>query len=258
MSEETERMYNIHLYLLKKYSKIFNESIFCISMDNVDDIDTLNKVRKDIINAGYYSNVKILLRNNSIYREGKTFYDEIASKLSEMDGITFFAHSKGFSNVSGKTLWGYDISVEAVYKWVTFMYYMCLNDIDLIRNSLYGDNGICYGTFCMNSTKIKNRNNWFYGGSFFWVNTKKLHNYMYNNNIELPLLCDRTYAEQFLGNIINYDMDLIWTEGLKWHRVISNLYDDNEIERTISFLIEHNPQKVEEYNKLHNYIIENI
>ena len=60
-----------------------------------------------------------------------------------------------------------------------------------------------------NTTKLKNEHEWYYAGTFFWINSKRLLKYMKINKIDLPEYCDRFYDEDFLGNIYPIYLDKI-------------------------------------------------
>ena len=94
--------------------------------------------------------------------------------------------------------------------------------MDEVYNDLFIKKFYSYGSFLSvgNVPERCNKYGWHYLGTFFWINTKKLYQHMKNENIDMPLLSDRFYAEEFLGNIIP-SWPLIFTSSHEW-RYIEN------------------------------------
>lgn len=136
-----------------------------------------------------------VLKNNE-FRESKVFYDKIATRLKDEE-LVFFAHNKGISNV-------FKHDRTQIYQWVMAMYYFSLNYPEEMQQRLVNEKYYCYGSFLTKNDEPEhcNKYGWYYIGTFFWLNGKKLYQYMVNNEIELPVMGDRFYDEEFLGNIL--------------------------------------------------------
>lgn len=132
---------------------------------------------------------------NTPYREALVFHDYVATKLSEYE-LVFFAHNKGTTNV-GKC------PLEEIYTWVMAMYFYSLNYMGEVEDMLWNKKFMSYGPFLTQNTEPEKptKYDWYYVGTFFWINGKKIFQYMRNSNIPLPVMGDRFYAEEFLANI---------------------------------------------------------
>lgn len=207
------RVNKIHFQCLQYFSYVFNEIIFVIVVDDIDDINTIYDVESYILSLRICPNIKFIIKKNNLFRDSQTFYDEIAQKLKEMDGLTFFAHNKGLTNYIDQSL-----SKSDVEKWITSMYFGGLSNIEEAEYMMTEGRLISYGSLlckCDEDTVedyIYRRRQYFLGenmfnyiGTFFWVNAPVLCDYMKNTKKELPHLNDRWYAENFLSNIISFD-----------------------------------------------------
>lgn len=216
MTEKQKEMFNFHLNHLKCFSNIFHESLFVISVDDVEDSEYILKLERVILDMGYVKNVTFkIVSNNNLVREAETFKTEVVDKISSDEGITFFAHTKGMGNVENGTFDNCQINTEAVEKWVSFMYYMNLKTIEDVKHQLYGNSYCAYGTLVRYSERVENRYRWEYMGSYQWIHGKKLQKYLDRNNTKIPELTDRLYAEIFLGEVLPFDFDYFYSH--KWY-----------------------------------------
>lgn len=206
----------IHFACLKKYAHIFNEVIICLSIDNIEDKETIKNVELFFLDLGLSPNITFKIIENSYLRDAETFYNEIVLKLGDYDGLTFFAHNKGTTNL--KTM-----AIDEVSKWITSLYYFSLEYVDEMaylltdgREMSYGpllvavdynelpeifDDGTSKYDFIDRANVLLGKNKYFYMGTFFWLNTLTINDYIKKNNIEIPQLSDRWYAENFCANI---------------------------------------------------------
>ena len=83
------------------------------------------------------------------------------------------------------------------------MYYYSLRYMDEVNDMLLNKKFMSYGPFLTQNTEPEKptKYGWYYVGTFFWINGRKVHQYMVNNEIPLPVMGDRFYAEEFLANI---------------------------------------------------------
>lgn len=210
----------IHLECLKYYSYIFNEVIFVISVDDITDNELIRDIELNILDLNFTPNISFKIVENNYLRDSQTFYDYIATKLDTYDGLTFFAHNKGTTNLNSYEL-------ENVINWITSMYFLSLEYVDEAVYSLTDGRELSYGSLLNEikpydievteegiapRKKFAEKNNVFLGehkylymGTFFWVNGLSIYEYMRKNDIDLPKLTDRWYAENFCANLFNLD-----------------------------------------------------
>ena len=186
----------IHLRCLDYFKSCFDEVDVSFIVDEGYVLGYLLDAQEKFLRMFGGKNISFSIVPNNEYRESRVFYDKIATRLKHED-LVFFGHNKGISNVLK-----YDR--EQIYYWVTAMYYFSLFDVAEVENRLVNEKYYCYGSFLTKNEEPEkcNRYGWYYIGTFFWLNCKKLWQYMVNNEIELPVLSDRFYSEEFLGNII--------------------------------------------------------
>lgn len=197
-SKNSEEFYNFHFSCLKKYCHIFDEAVFVISVDDVSDYHLIREAEDKILDIFKGTSVSFDIHKNDKMHEVYAF-EKYVINTKDKDGLVFFGHSKGFSNIK-------KFDKEYIYKWIAGMYYFNLNFMDEVENLLLETKSISYGSFLMHDELNEtNKYRWFYIGTFFWINLGKLENYIRQNNIELPLICDRAYAEEFLGNIYPFE-----------------------------------------------------
>ena len=237
----------LHFECLSKYCYIFDEIDICIIKDKNLSEKTLHEAEKKFIEFHKGSKIEFKLFDNTPYRESLVFKKEIADCLSE-NKLVFFAHNKGVTNVLK-----YD--KDTIYTWVAAMYFYSLNFMDEVIDSLYNKKFYSYGSFLTlnNEDERCNKFGWYYVGTFFWINTGKLYAYMKNNNIELPLMNDRFYSEEFLGNIYP-SWNLIFTASHE-NRYLRNAKDYyHQAKEYLSILHEN----TDDFNKFYNNILENV
>lgn len=254
----------IHLECLKHYSHIFDEVIFVISLDNTSDYDLIRSLEMELLELNFTPRISFKIVENTYLRDSRTFYDFIATKLDEYDGLTFFAHNKGITNLD-------TYNFENVSKWVTSMYYLSLEYLDEVVYSLTDGRELSFGSLInvieydkiivteseiedkqkfIDKTKVfLGENKYLYTGTFFWLNTLSLYEYMRKNSIELPKLTDRWYDENFCANIFKLDFAF----SHKGRYSLNYLQDGADIE----YMIKHNMTEEEfgEYLNFHNNII---
>ena len=194
-----------------------------------------------------------IIENDPIFYEGPTFKREIVDKLGE-DKLVFFAHIKGVTNVKNE-------DPETVYRRICGLYYFSLEEEKsegkLTRIFLKDVYTISHGAFMtrfISEYNFHNKYAWYYAGTFFWINTRRLKNYIKDNNIELPEYADRYYDENFLGDIY----PIFGIEELKSDMIASSYkykYVSNpspnriDFEWHLNFLIEGEEEKFNNFVK---------
>ena len=200
--EKMKKMLDIHFTCLRDYIHLFNEVLFVLSIDDITDKETIRKYEDRLLSLGYRGDLQFkIIDNDPEAREGLTYYNEIINNLDILDGITFFAHDKGLTNVKDKPF-------DSIAQWVTFMYWDNLRDIELVKSRLLNNVELCMGTLALKSPFLSNKNKWYYVGSFHWCNFQRLGYFMKNRGHVIPTYPDRIVAENFLGDHLNLDTDL--------------------------------------------------
>lgn len=198
-NKKVAQLYNFHFYCLKKLSDVFDTMQFVLCVDDENDIELIRAAEERLLKMHYTGKIIFDIVKNSDLRESETFKRCVVDKLQDNE-LVFFAHSKGLTNLN-------KCNIANIYKWVGGMYYFNLGIkyFEEAISDLLNTKAISYGTFPqLDENNLTNKYHWFYIGTFFWINTGKLYNYIKQNNIELPTLSDRFYSEEFLGNI--YDL----------------------------------------------------
>ena len=184
----------LHLNCLKHYANIFDEVIFVISVDDLENKELILDVELEIIKCGF-KDIRFKLHKNNAYREVPTFYDEIVERLDKLDGITFFGHNKGTTNVQKA-----DAVIKSIEAWILGMYYLNLEFISEVEEQLCSDVPRFYGAFLLDARKWDILNVCYYVGTFYWVNGPKIAVDILTKYVEpLDTYHHRGFAECFPG-----------------------------------------------------------
>lgn len=220
-----------HLNCLRILSYVFDEAIIVIAHDNALEEDILGV-------KNWFSwavSTKVLtfkvVRNNAYY-EGGTFKSEIIDNAKKLDGITFFAHNKGVSNVLDKNK-----SKEAIFSWICALYYYNLMSVDVVEKELCSDlRNVFYGTYLMNASYINNKHRLWYAGTFYWVNANRL----VKTCDEIPEIFDREYAEWLPGELF---------DGLFLRSHNNLILPDSDLYRNWLYYAKNSARSEEEYKQ---------
>lgn len=197
------RINKLHFRLLERYINKFDEVIFCIIVDDKENKSLIKKLQLKIINM-YPGNITFKIYDNTNYRETYVFYHEIATKMDTLDGLTFFGHNKGISDVD---------PIETIEEWVASMYYFNLEH-ELPCKGLNGflfygalksaDINIYFHNIDVLGTKYK----WCYCGTFYWGKYQDVYKALKRKGEEIPQLTNRWYDEMFPGELFpqNYGL----------------------------------------------------
>lgn len=194
-------MNKVHRKILTEYSNKFDSAIFCVVVDDTDDHETITEATKWILSCGFGSGLEIKIKKNNEYRDAQTFFDEAVSRIGTDDSIVLFAHNKaqGMTRIA-----------EPVVKWTVFSYFSLFRLFDRNVERLGYDTGghsmVCgylpvynaktpwdYSTF--------SRYSWHVPGTIFMFNPEKVHDYLINNDMDVPKMENYLSAEMFFGNI---------------------------------------------------------
>lgn len=190
--------YRYHFVCLEHYAHIFDEYDIVLAVDDLEDNDTIIKAEKIFLDIGFNKNVSFhIIKNDYDLREVSAFKTEILDRLYDETKLVFFAHGKGITH-------SWD---ENLKEWILAMYYFSLYDIGLVKKNLVEDIALFHG-FLVCKNYIPNKNDWFYPGTFYWINLMQLSQEIEKHPI--PPIANRSYAELFPGNIIDVDAKDSW------------------------------------------------
>ena len=237
----------IHFKCLNHFKEAFDLADISFIVDEGYNKEYLREAQDRFLSMFLGKNISFSIVPNNEFRESKVFYDKIATRLKD-EVLVFFGHNKGITNV-------FNCDRQEIYIWVTGMYYFSLNFMDDVESRLLNEKYYCYGSFLSKNNELEkgNKNGWYYIGTFFWINVKKLYQYMINNEIQLPVLSDRFYDEDFLGNIIP-TWPLVMTASWE-NRYLINC--GNFYEYTSSYIKMLCGEDIEEYKKFYKLILPN-
>jgi hypothetical protein len=97
-----------------------------------------------------------------------------------------------------------------------------------------------FGAYKVVSDKIENKNNTWYAGTFFWVNTNRLANNIKQRKIEIPNLHDRGYAEFITG-----ELDTLGSHN----RMYLYPFTYNEAGNRVEFLLNRDETALNEFSR---------
>lgn len=256
LSVEQKFIFNLHLNLLSFYQHIFDDVQINIACDDIH-YPLLNKIKHKILDIFNRDdqNVCIKIVQNTNVREGKTCYEEIFAPGTEYNGIVFFGHSKGLTNVLTEPN-----NMKNIKHWVCALYYFSLNFMDECEHYLV-NNSAFYGSIL---NAYKETTSWIYSGSFYWVNIHNLKNTIRmtstNTMYKLSGCLSRTYAEQICGLLIpNIDNTVIRSHNMTY-LLVPNTYD---MYHNVLHNIEHgccynSPKDYENYLKFSDIIFNSV
>lgn len=262
-------VYKLHYKMIERYSNIFDKIIMIIVYDGNYNDDIIYRIRSKIISICKCKDLKIIFEhNNHNYREGIIFKKYIIDKLESYDDyITFFGHTKGITNKDGLN------NIDNLLRWIYCMYelnFTWINEVKekLTTYSMTNDNKyISYGSLYFKDYRHNNVNNWFYSGSFFWLNTRKLYNHIKENNINiLPFISEegeklKRCAELFIGSCIDsnhagFHYDERYNKETNFFNIYGWEFSYKHIEELVKKYL--NLWEYEKLNKNYNETINNL
>jgi len=138
-------LYDFHIYNLKAYKEVFDKQIFIISHDPDTLTIHIDNVRKAIHSVFPDAEIRNYANDKDL-RESKWFYNEIATKLSQLpDQWYFFAHNKGVDT--------WYTPVDNCKRWIMGMYFMNLNYMDKIEEQMDQYETCVIGTYLIRNVK---------------------------------------------------------------------------------------------------------
>lgn len=213
--ECNNEIYELHYNMLHQISNIFDKITFIICNDGVSYDDIVKRIKLKLIDIINCNNISFIYEQNMPeYREGIIYKKYIIDKLDQYDDyLTFFGHTKGVSNQIGLN------NLDNLKLWIFAMYYLNFKWLNEIRRKLnthsilntyvLKNDYFSYGGLYFKDYRHNNIHNWFYSGSFQWLNTYKINKYIKDNNINIEsFVCEeneqlKRCAELFIGFIFD-------------------------------------------------------
>ena len=185
--------YKFHMLCLKRYAHAFDKACFNLACDNIEDKETINRIKHELIDCGF-NNIEIIVTQNDQFCEVNTFNYFIKNKLGTTSDLIFFAHTKGICNVID----GVNFPENILY-WIWTLYYFNLED-EYIKNmkmrlvhAYGGHEDTFYGTCRI---FVPDYSCSFYSGTFYWINAMKLYEDDKQGIIRLPNQYNRAWCEK--------------------------------------------------------------
>ena len=268
--EEENYFYRLHQACLSYYIHVFDETIFYIAVDDLNNKNVINKAFEWVSSICKNKSFIVKVVENKLPFESGTLMAEVINKRKNIDGMIFFAHTKGKRHIPNDLKVINDevkneVNINSMINWVLSLYFYSLNFIDEAENLLYGKvrpSELFYGPFLTqlkdptSSPMLKyNKGNCHYAGTFYWINTEKFNNYLDKNIIELPKLDDRYWAEMLPGVVggryrygdgcashndiaINDDFNLYKMNESTWDYLLNVLGDKDEFIRFRNIILD--------------------
>lgn len=185
----------MHLECLRMYSQVFNHAIFIIAV-NEGTRHFVEEVERDIIECGFSGDVRFVVAENDAYGEARTFNEWIYERLKDYNGLVFFGHTKGVTNVVK-----YPEYVNNTMHWIFALYFYSLEFIEEMEAKVIGAAFGYFRTFfgpllmkCPNVNGVDSEAA-HYPGTFYWVNTRRLSEDIESGCAKKMLIKDRFFAE---------------------------------------------------------------
>lgn len=186
-------IYWVHKYLLQNYSLIFDEALFIISVDDINDFSLIKEAENFLIDCNF-KNIAFRVEKNNGLCEVETFDKYILERLDDLGGMTFFGHSKGTTNYYNPAH-----DKNAILDWVLLLYYLNLAFYKDAEWAFYTARSYFFGgPMLLENGKIH------YSGTFYWLNGRRIFEKF---NGKYPVIKDRFYAELFPSFCRPYDYD---------------------------------------------------
>lgn len=257
----------VHLECLKEYAHIFDCATFYISVDDTENIEIIKKVEQRILSLPFNGNITFVVHKNDELRESGVFANEVLNKIKNEDSLLFFGHGKGFTNL--------DMYEErSMLEWLVGCYYLSfcfLDEMNYFINSnertwfMYGSFPLVdfnkYTPEILSSPKAnlylgRIKYHWCYSGTFFWINTIRMREYIKMFDLEYPEIYDRYYSEKFLGNMFPLTNNACGHNNYLLYAG-NNMYNDGVAEGCIQSILK-TDKEINKYNEFYEKVTQCI
>ena len=203
---ETNIANKVHYVCLTKYIEVFDDVRFTISVDDLSNTELISKGIEWVLSLGGSFERRFTVVKNTPLYEVETFKREFLDNYENLDGMVFFAHNKGTTNMYGGALDG-----NSIFNWVCGMYYFNFEFISEVEGYFDGTlraPEVFYGTFllyfskerqCMVHAMPNNLSGLEYSGTFYWINIPKYKNCVTTGIVQKMEPDSRFFAEEYPG-----------------------------------------------------------
>lgn len=251
----TNWVYKIHFNCLKYYRECFDKAYFALDLEDKSDIGSLVEVKQKLVHIlNNVQNIEFETVENNYYYESQTFKNAVVDRIGK-DDLVFFAHIKGVRDAEIYPL-------GDVIKNICTLYYLSLNPEkethDVTEKLKLWSEFITYGSLLIqfdDEFKVKGKYDWIYAGTFFWLNSRRLNNYINTHDVKLPEFDSRFYSENFLCNVFPiHSMDKNsnkpnagFATAYRTRFLRSSSPDNPELSGFIAYMIEGEENKFEDF-----------
>ena len=196
----------MHLLCLQQYVRIFDEAIFVISLDDIKNFKLIKEALMWIMKLGFNGKMTIKTQENTGLYEVETFKNEFLNNYEKLDGMVFFAHNKGTTNIMKDGEFNINVA-----RWICGMYFYNLQFINEVEGFFTGTlraPEVFYGTFLSSFSKERqsyvhampnNISGLEYCGTFYWINMPKYKNCRKMGTVKDVEADSRFFAEEYPG-----------------------------------------------------------
>lgn len=253
----------VHIECLRAYAHIFDQAVFYLSLDDINNLELIKKVEQELLSLPFNGNVSFVIHKNDDLRESGVFANELVQKMKTEDKLIFFAHGKGYTNL--------DMYEErSMLEWLVGCYYLSLNFMEEVNFCINSNNRTftAYGSFPLIDKKEytpsvlaepdanyylgRIKYHWCYSGTFFWVNTVRLREYMRMFDVGYPEIFDRYYSEKFLGNILPQNCNITGHNNFLLYAG-NNMYNNGVAEMCLWTILKEGDE-FEKYSKFYDKV----
>lgn len=200
----THPIVSLHLKLLRHYADFFDEAMFVIALNDINDTTTINEIETMLVDIGYHNVEFKVVKNDAILRESMTFYEFFVKQLGKYDGILYFGHIKGVFDISSLNK-----KYENISHWVCLLYYQTFskeyyNEISSNSRSIAcGANKDITLRDDYKKRLYNGKYDYCYGGTFLGINCPKLIEWAKKTNTVIDVPFHGTnYSENYISNVI--------------------------------------------------------
>ena len=238
---KTNPIVKIHLNCLRHYCNIFDDVEIVIAVNNPKDKKKTREIKETILRYIDNNRISLIVEENTPLREAKTFYNEVLNGDEQYNGIIFFGHSKGYSNLNGEN------NKDAIVEWICGLYFLSLEFADEAYKKLaYGtekNNGVCYGSFLQITDNGMVHSEYPYSGTFYWINVNTIK----HNDFKIPFLDNRFYAEKFPSDLNKKFFIESHNASLIYQTTVDFYHNPMQVRQAIDFICQDSKAELKRY-----------
>ena len=230
----------LHFLALNKYIGCFDEVRFTIAVDRLDNLKLIKTATEWILGLSHFGSKSIRVVKNTDLYEVETFRSEFLENYEKLDGMVFFAHNKGTTNIIKDGVFQMNVA-----RWICAMYYYnfeFLSEVEGLFTGTVRASEVFYGTLlqyfskerqCQVHAMPNNTSGLIYSGTFYWINMPKYKNCRTMGVIKNVEADSRFFAEEYPGMFLEryaYGCGITSHNDAILDAMRYNIYDLNEEE----------------------------